>query len=145
YNRGKRPGSVYFRRGSMRAESSSPPPPEAPAPTAQRVLVVEDLEDTRDSLKELLEMALNLEVDVAEDGAKGLAMLEKRPYSLVITDLRMPKVSGMKLIEEVQARKLPVTIIVTTGHGSVADAVAALKMGAYDFLTKPADPQHLCR
>ena len=57
----------------------------------QRVLVVEDLEDTRESLKQLLELSLGLEVDTAEDGASGLAMLQERPYSLVITDLRMPK------------------------------------------------------
>ncbi|MFO0822036.1 MAG: sigma-54 dependent transcriptional regulator, partial [Gemmataceae bacterium] len=63
--------------------------------------------------------------------------------SLVITDLRMPKVSGMKLIEAVQNERIPVTIIVTTGHGSIKDAVEAMRQGAYDFLTKPADPQHL--
>jgi DNA-binding NtrC family response regulator len=71
-------------------------------------------------------------------------MIQERPYSVVLTDLRMPKVSGMKLIAEVQERKLPVTVIVTTGHGSIKDAVEAMRMGAYDFLTKPADPQHLC-
>ncbi len=109
----------------------------------QRLLVVEDNEDTRNSLKELLELSLHLTVDTAEDGAQGLKMLESQPYSVMITDLRMPKMSGMKLIEEVQNRKLPVTSIVTTGHGSIQDAVQAMRMGAYDFLTKPADPQHL--
>jgi two-component system response regulator AtoC len=113
------------------------------AATLQRLLVVEDNEDTRNSLKELLELSLHLTVDVAEDGAQGLKMLESQPYSVMITDLRMPKMSGMKLIEEVQNRKLPVTSIVTTGHGSIQDAVQAMRMGAYDFLTKPADPQHL--
>jgi DNA-binding NtrC family response regulator len=110
----------------------------------QRVLVVEDLEDQRASLQELLQLELGVEVDAAEDGAKGLEMLRARPYSLVITDLRMPKVSGMKLIEAVQAEKIPTTVIVTTGHGLVKDAVEAMRMGAYDFLTKPADPQHMC-
>ena len=62
----------------------------------------------------------------------------------MITDLRMPKLDGMKLIEEIQARRLPVTVIVTTGHGSIDEAVQAMRMGAYDFLTKPPDPQHLC-
>src|SRR5205814_3072804 len=70
--------------------------------------------------------------------------LRQKPYSLVITDLRMPKLGGMKLIEAVQAEKIPVTVIVTTGHGSIKDAVEAMRMGAYDFLTKPPDPQHLC-
>jgi DNA-binding NtrC family response regulator len=110
----------------------------------QRVLVVEDLEDTRSSLQELLQMSLKIEVDTAEDGSAALALLRQKPYSLVITDLRMPKLGGMKLIEAIQAEKIPVTVIVTTGHGSVKDAVEAIRMGAYDFLTKPPDPQHLC-
>ncbi len=118
--------------------------PDAPAPVQQRVLVVEDMEDTRTSLVELLEVSLDLKVDSAEDGAKGLEMLAKNPYSLVITDLQMPKLGGMKMIEQIQARKIPVTVIVTTGHGSIKDAVSAMQHGAYDFLTKPADPQHLC-
>jgi DNA-binding NtrC family response regulator len=107
-------------------------------------LVVEDLEDTRASLQELLQLSLGLDVDTAEDGSRALALLRERPYSLVITDLRMPKLSGMKLIETIQAERIPVTMIVTTGHGSIKDAVEAMRMGAFDFLTKPADPQHLC-
>jgi len=110
----------------------------------QRVLVVEDLEDNRTSLCELLETALGLKVDGAEDGARGLEMLQAQNYSLVITDLRMPKLGGMKMIEQIQAKKIPVTIIVTTGHGSIKDAVEAMRLGAYDFITKPPDPQHLC-
>ena len=118
--------------------------PSVPAAPVQRLLVVEDVEDTRASLQELLQLSLNLEVDTAEDGAAGLALLRAKSYSLVITDLRMPKVGGMKLIEAIQAENIPVTVIVTTGHGSIKDAVEAMRMGAYDFLTKPPDPQHLC-
>jgi DNA-binding NtrC family response regulator len=110
----------------------------------QRVLVVEDLEDTRTSLVNLLQVGLGLEVDAAEDGQQALAMLAERPYALVITDLRMPRLSGMRLIHEMRERNIPATVIVTTGHGSITDAVDAMRMGAYDFLTKPADPQHLC-
>ena len=128
----------------MPATAPAPAAAPGPAPVPQRILVVEDHDDARTSLQQLLQMALKADVDVAEDGAKGLEMLSARPYSLVITDLRMPKVSGMKLIEEVQARRLPVTVIVTTGHGSVKDAVEAIRHGAYDFIPKPADPQHLC-
>jgi DNA-binding NtrC family response regulator len=124
--------------------SASQPAPSVPNGLPQRVLVVEDLEDTRASLQELLQLSLGLEVDTAEDGAKGLALRRERPYSLVITDLRMPKVSGMKMIETIQAEKIPVTVIVTTGHGSIKDAVEAMRLGAFDFLTKPPDPQHLC-
>ncbi len=111
---------------------------------SQRVLVVEDLDDARTSLCELLETALGLQVDAAENGAVALELLAVNTYSLVITDLQMPKIGGMKLMEMIQAKKIPVTVIVTTGHGSIKDAVAAMHFGAYDFLTKPADPEHLC-
>jgi DNA-binding NtrC family response regulator len=116
--------------------------PEA-APAVQRILVVEDMEDTRTSLQQMLELSLGLPVEVAEDGAQGLAMLNERPYSVVITDLRMPKLSGMQMIEKVLEQRLPVTIIVTTGHGGIGEAVQAMRLGAYDFLTKPPDPQYL--
>lgn len=123
--------------------SDAPSSAEASVPSNQRLLIVEDLEDTRTSLQTLLKMKLDLEVDVCEDGSKALTMLAERAYSLVITDLRMPRVDGMKLIHEIQNRKLPSTVIVTTGHGSIPDAVEAMRTGAYDFLTKGTDPQHL--
>ena len=127
---------------SMPSDSHHETPAETSART-QRILVVEDVEDTRTSLQTLLQLQTKLEVDIAEDGGKALTMLGERSYSLVITDLRMPKVDGMKMIHEIQTRRLPCTVIVTTGHGSVPNAVEAMRAGAYDFLTKPADPQHL--
>jgi DNA-binding NtrC family response regulator len=113
-------------------------------PPIQRVLVVEDNEDTRKALKKLLEASLRVEVHTVGDGAQALEALQQRPFSVVITDLQMPHVSGMQLIEEVQKLRLPVTVIVTTGYGGVEEAVQAMQMGAYSFLTKPPDPQHFC-
>ena len=117
--------------------------PAPPQPT-RRILVVEDNEDTRRSFHRMLELSLGVEVDLARDGNQALALLLERPYSIMITDLRMPKLDGMKLLEEVLERRFPVTVIVTTGHGSIDEAVQAMRMGAYDFLTKPPDPEHLC-
>ncbi|MFO0850540.1 MAG: sigma-54 dependent transcriptional regulator [Gemmataceae bacterium] len=114
-----------------------------PAGVSQRVLIVEDLEDARDSLRQLLELSLKLEVDTAADGREALAKLAERPYSLMITDLWMPNVSGMELIQQVAAKRMPVTVVVTTGHGSVKDAVEAMRLGAYDFLSKPYNPQYV--
>ncbi len=110
---------------------------------AQRILVVDDAQDARDSLREMLELSLGTPVDTAADGAQALQMILERPYSVMVTDLRMPKLDGMALIEEIQSRQLPVTVIVTTGHGSVDQAVQAIRLGVFDFLTKPADPHHL--
>jgi DNA-binding NtrC family response regulator len=109
----------------------------------QRLLVVEDIDDSRVMLQQMLKHAVGLEVDAAADGKQALHMLTERPYSVVVTDLRMPSMDGMKLIEQIQLKRLPVTVLVTTGHGGVAEAVQAMRMGAYDFLTKPADPEHL--
>ncbi|QDU21249.1 sigma-54-dependent transcriptional regulator [Urbifossiella limnaea] len=129
---------------SPAAASDAASPDESPQ-VQQRVLVVEDLPDNRESLKTLLKLALKLEVDTAEDGAKALALLAERPYSLVITDLQMPRMDGMKLIQKIQDDGIPSTVIVTTGHGSVPDAVEAMRMGVYDFLLKTDEPQRLIR
>ncbi|WP_206108150.1 sigma-54-dependent transcriptional regulator [Paludisphaera soli] len=128
-------------REDAAAESAAAPLSVEPV---RRMLLVEDDEDTRNSFQQLINMALGIEVDLAVDGSQALELLGRKPYSIVVTDLRMPKVDGLKLMAEIQARRLPVTVIVTTGHGSIDDAVHAMRMGAYDFLTKPPDPQHLC-
>ena len=73
-----------------------------------------------------------------------LEMLQQRPYSVVLADLRMPRLDGMSMIEKINEKRLPVTVIVTTGDGGVPEAVKAMRLGAYDFLLKPPDPQHLC-
>src|SRR5438045_3365325 len=76
-------------------------------PSRQRVLIAEDNEDTRRTLKSMLELALGVEVDTVGDGAQALQALIDTPYSVVITDIKMPRVSGMQLIEEVSQRRLP--------------------------------------
>jgi DNA-binding NtrC family response regulator len=69
--------------------------------------------------------------------------MEENHYSIVITDLCMPGMGGMQLIKHVQQSGWPVTVIVTTGQGGVEEAVQAIRMGAYDFLTKPIDIDNL--
>src|SRR5262249_281303 len=115
-----------------------------PEPLKRRILVCDDSHDTQTSLQKLLEMALPVSVDTVADGGQALESLIKRPYSILVTDLKMPRVSGMQLIQEVQGRRLPVTVIVMTGHGSIDEAVQAMQLGAYDFLTKPPNVKHLC-
>jgi DNA-binding NtrC family response regulator len=115
-----------------------------PGEPEQRLLVVEDNEDARKSMQKLLQTGVGVTVDAVGDGGKALEMLAERTYSVVITDLKMPRVSGLQLIKEIQERRLNSTVIVTTGYGSIEEAVQAIQMGAYEFLQKPADPQHLC-
>src|SRR5690242_15938175 len=104
--------------------------------TKRRILIAEDNATTRKQLQQLLEDSLGAVVDTVADGSEALEALTERPYRVVVTDLRMPKVSGLQLIEEVQKRRLGVTVVVTTGYGSIDEAVQAMRLGATDFLTK---------
>ncbi len=110
----------------------------------RRLLIAEDREDVRESLQLMLEVAFQMPVDSAVDGEQALEMLRERPYSILVTDLQMPRRNGLELIEAIRDEKLNVTVIVTTGKGGVVEAVEAMRHGASDFLVKPADPQHLC-
>jgi DNA-binding NtrC family response regulator len=108
----------------------------------RRLLVADDNEANRLALRRLVETEY-LQVDAVSNGEEALEALIGNNYSLLITDLRMPGLTGMQIIEEAQKRRLPVTVIVMTGHGSVDEAVQAMRLGAYDFLTKPIDAQAL--
>ena len=124
------------------ASPASHAPPETSI-LPRQILVVEDNELARQQLQQLLHDDPHVRVDTTADGEQALRMLADRVYSIVITDLRMPRGDGMDLIREVQQRRLPVTVIVTTGHGSINEAVEAIRLGAYDFLTKPIDIENL--
>jgi DNA-binding NtrC family response regulator len=107
------------------------------------ILIAEDNELARKQLQQVLETDPQLHVETTGDGTRALEELTRNSYSVVITDLRMPRLDGMQLIKEIQQRRLPVTVIVTTGHGTIDEAVQAIRMGAYDFLTKPIDVENL--
>jgi DNA-binding NtrC family response regulator len=131
--------------GQSRKEIAEPPaaPSAEPPLPARGVLIVEDDEASRNKLQALLQTDAGLRVDTTKDGDQALQKMMENNYSILITDLRMPRLDGMQLLKEVQRRGLPVTVIVTTGYGSIDDAVQAIRMGAYDFLTKPIDVDNL--
>jgi len=107
-----------------------------------RVLVVDDEAGVRYVLRELL---LPLEVDVIEaaGGEEAIAALKREPYDLVITDLRMPQVDGMAVLDAARAQSAPPKVIVITAHGSERAAVEAMKHGAHDYFRKPFEPDEL--
>src|SRR5207302_984080 len=100
--------------------------PNAVAPS--KMLIVDDNETTCKQLQTLLRSNPALQLTYQTDGKKALEELASDNYSVLITDLRMPGMDGMQLIKEIQDRRLPVTVIVTTGHGSIDDAVQAIRM-----------------
>jgi DNA-binding NtrC family response regulator len=118
-------------------------PPDSGRPYQPRVLIAEDDARTGGQLRDLLESALNLEVDIAHDGKQALDALRDHFYSVFLTDLKMPRIDGMRLIREITQEHIPVTVIVMTGHGSIDQAVEAIHAGAYDFLAKPLDLDRL--
>ena len=129
---------------SSNGTHTPPTPPENHAPPARRrILVVDDNEMTCKQLQKILQADSSLQVEYQTDGNQALEALAQDNYSIVLTDLRMPKLDGMDLIRQIQQRRLPVTVIVTTGHGIIDEAVQAIRLGAYDFLTKPVDVDHL--
>jgi DNA-binding NtrC family response regulator len=108
----------------------------------RKLLVVDDDPYSMAQIRKLLESD-DLSVDTASSGQEALTALSGADYSVMITDLRMPGMGGMDLIREVAQRRVGVTTIVTTAFGSIDRVVEAMRLGAYDFLTKPIDPTNL--
>jgi two-component system response regulator AtoC len=103
-----------------------------------RVLVVDDKENMLRLLARVL--ADGFEVETAPDGARALALVASRPWDVVVTDIRMPGADGFELLGAVKARAPATEVVMMTGHATVGDAVRAMKMGAFDYLEKPFDP-----
>ena len=106
------------------------------------ILTIDDEENIRNGLADNFELE-GYNVEKAANGKEGLAKIEKGGIDLVITDLRMDGIPGEEVVRRVTTEHPGIPIIVLTGHGSIEDATAAIKAGAYDFLTKPLDLDHL--
>jgi two-component system response regulator PilR (NtrC family) len=116
--------------------------PSSGSRSIPRVLVVDDEPDLRELL-ELTLVRMGLDVDSAATVAEARAALQKGSYALCLTDMRLPDGSGMELVETI-ARQFPSTpVAVLTAFGSTDNAVAALKAGAFDYLSKPVALDHL--
>ena len=106
------------------------------------ILTIDDEENIRNGLADNFELE-GYDVKQAPSGEEGLKLIEEGGIDLVITDLRMDGISGSEVVQRVTSEHPGIPIIVLTGHGSIDDATAALKAGAFDFLTKPLDLDHL--
>jgi DNA-binding NtrC family response regulator len=107
-----------------------------------KILVIDDEEAMRDSCQQTLSRDDN-KVETAEDGLKGLAMLEKESFDVIILDLKMPGLSGMEVLKRIKEDDPDAMVIVITGYATVESAVEAMKKGAYDFIPKPFTPDSL--
>ncbi len=116
------------------AEASSSEP--MGAPETPRILVVDDEKVIREILSDFLTME-GYVVHTVEDGDEALKELHRRSYNLVISDLKMPDMGGLELLEKITEESLPVLTVIMTGFGTVETAIEAMKKGAYDYILKP--------
>src|SRR6478609_609952 len=107
-------------------------------PEHKQILVVDDEPNLRRVLSAQLERD-GYDVHTAEDGEQALSILKEHHIDLVITDLRMPRIDGMELLRRTQKMDADLPVVMITAHGTVDNAVEALKTGAFDYLTKPFD------
>ena len=106
------------------------------------LLIIDDEKNIREGLGANFEME-GYNVKLAENGQQGLEFISKGDIDLVITDLRMPGISGEEVLRKVTTETPGIPVIVLTGHGSIDSAVDAMRNGAYDFLTKPLNLDQL--
>jgi len=108
----------------------------------ENILVVDDDPDIREVLKDRLE-SLGYRVQVAASGKEGLELLEKQNPQIVLLDIEMPAMSGLEVLKEIRKRELDITVVMITAYGTIERAVEAMKEGAYDFIPKPFEPDHV--
>jgi len=106
------------------------------------LLLVEDKNELRAMLRKALERN-GYSVDEAPDGTSAIQKLRARRYQLVLSDLKMPGASGLDVLRETKQADSTIPVILLTAFGSVEEAVSAMKEGAFDFLQKPVDLDHL--
>lgn len=110
----------------------------------QKVLIVEDEKAISGVLHSILSDELtDYEILVAEDGLEAYKLLEKDDFALIISDIKMPKLSGLELLKQALQLKPDTTFVMISGHADIDTAVSALKDGAYDFISKPIDINRL--
>jgi two-component system, NtrC family, response regulator AtoC len=107
-----------------------------------RVLVIDDDPSLRFTLEAVLSDA-GFVVEVCDSGAQGMAAFEARGSDVVLTDLAMPEMDGMQVLERMRASDPSVPLLMVTAHGSERVAVTAMKAGAFDYIPKPFDPDEL--
>ena len=109
-----------------------------------RILLIEDEEPIRKVLVRILsEEDAQYEITEAVDGKKGFHLLNKESFDLVLCDIKMPKMDGIEVLQKAKNSKIKTPFIMLTGHGNVDTAVEAMKLGAYDFISKPPDLNRL--
>lgn len=107
------------------------------------ILIVDDEVDLVVGLERTIRMEIDCQVLTAGNGAQALQILSHTPVDVVLADIRMPRMDGLDLLEQIKSRDPAVTVIIMTAFGTIEKAVEAIKKGAYDLIQKPLDEQRL--
>jgi len=108
----------------------------------EKVLIIEDEENERTGLAELIS-AWGYRTETARDGMEGLEKVNTWSPSIVVTDMKMPRMNGLELLEKMEGHAQAVAVIMVTAQGTIDSAVQAMRMGAYDYIQKPIDTNRL--
>jgi len=108
----------------------------------QKALVIDDEQVVLDSVNKILKDE-NYEVDVTLSGREGLNWAIQKKYDIVLTDIRMPDIGGMRVLRDIKRAKPSLPVVMITGYASVQSSVQAMKLGAADYIEKPFTPEQL--
>lgn len=107
-----------------------------------KILIVDDERSIRNTLKDILEVE-SYQVDVVESGIEALDLIKENNYDVVFSDIKMPQMDGVELLQKIKVNNPEMPIIMISGHGTIETAVDCIKKGAYDFIEKPIDLNRL--
>lgn len=110
----------------------------------KKVLAIDDERIVLDSISKILKEE-NFALEVSLSGRQGLEWATQRDYDIVLTDLRMPDIGGMRILRDVKRVKPALPVVMITGFGTVKSAVQAIKLGAAEYLEKPFSPDELIK
>jgi DNA-binding response OmpR family regulator len=110
----------------------------------KKALVIDDEQIVLDSVKKILSQE-NFDVDTAVSSRIGLGLALDNPYDIVLTDIRMPEIGGMRILRDVKRAKPSVPVVMITGYATVQNSVQAMKLGATDYIEKPFTPEELVK
>ncbi len=103
-----------------------------------KILIIDDEKSIRNTLKEILTYE-GYEVTEAQDGIEGLKIAEKDKFDIILSDIKMPKMDGIEVLEKLQEITPETPVVMISGHGNIETAVEAIRKGAFDYISKPLD------
>ncbi|MFN7821396.1 MAG: sigma-54-dependent transcriptional regulator [Bacteroidota bacterium] len=106
------------------------------------ILIIDDEKSIRNVLKDILQHE-GYQVEEAPDGEQGIKLFSSKSFDLVLCDIKMPKIDGMDVLQQIMELNPEVPVIMISGHGTIETAVEAVKKGAFDFISKPPDLNRL--